>query len=106
MSLIELPSNTGSVIGVDPHAVTAVAPYRGPRAGYLGQVFDMSTVWLHDRSLFICLWTPEHVLDVLNTARRTEAELFAAGYHAGIANDRMTADVGLSWKTYLEERHA
>jgi hypothetical protein len=104
MSLVELPSNTGKVIALDPHAVTAVVPYRGPIAGRGAQVFDMCTLWLHDRSIFVCAWSVEQTLDCLNAARLRDAALFAAGYQAGIADDRMTDDVGAAWERYLESR--
>lgn len=106
MSLIELPSNTGQVYGVDPHHVTAVAPYHSTLPGKGGQIFPMSIVWLQDRSLFVCAWSTEQTLEVLNAARHGEAALFAAGYRAGIADDRMIDDVELAWTTYLEARHA
>lgn len=105
MSLIELPSNKGGIIAVDPHAVSALVPYRGAIAGRGAQLYDMCLVWLHDRSIFVCAWSVEQVSAVLNGARHGEAALFAAGYHAGIADDRMTDDVETAWKTYLEARH-
>jgi hypothetical protein len=110
VSLIELPSNQGSIIALDPHAVSAVQPYRGPIAGRGAQVFDLSTVWLHNRSIFVCAWSVEQVLDVLNTARHGEAALYAAGFREGVAAGQ-SGDAGeqilaASWIGYLEGRHA
>ena len=102
--LVELPSNIGGIIAVDPHAVTAVAPYRGPIAGHGSQVFDMCTVWLNDRSIFVSAWSVETVLEALNGVRHGEAAIFAAGYRAGIDDDRMIADVEMAWKRYLTGR--
>lgn len=45
MSLLELPSNDGKIIAVNPHHVTAVQPYSGYVAGQEGKR-DMAVVWV------------------------------------------------------------
>lgn len=102
--LIELPSNQGGIIALDPHQVTAVQPYRSTIAGRGAQVYDMAAVWLQNRSIFVTAWSAEQVLDVLNKARHNDAGLFAAGYRAGIADDRMTQDIEAAWREYLAGR--
>jgi hypothetical protein len=106
MSLVELPSNNGTVFAVDPHAVTAVQPYRSTIAGSGSALRDMCTVWLGDRSIFVCAWTTETTVGVLNAARHAETAVFAAGYAAGIAADRIGTDVRSAWLAYLKERGA
>jgi hypothetical protein len=110
VKLIELPNTTGGVFAVDPHAVSAVQPYRSTIAGRGTQVFDMCAVWLHNRSIFVCAWSPEQVIDILTEARQADADLFAAGYAAAAEGvySLLTPpqDVAAAWKAYLEARMA
>jgi hypothetical protein len=110
VSLVELPSNQGGIIAIDPHAVSAVQPYRSTIAGRGSQVYDMSAIWLHNRSIYVSAWAVEQVLDVLNTARQSDAELFAAGYREGVT-DALAGSSGeeilrAAWMSYLDGRAA
>lgn len=106
--LIELPGNQGKVFAVDPHRVTGVAPYEGPLSGRTG-VYEMSIVWLDNRTLFVCAWPFLQTLDFLNGARGSDAEVFAAGYEAAVEahvfGEKSLSEGGCAeaWKTYLGE---
>ena len=85
MSLIELPSNEGKIIAVNPHHVTAVQPYFGLIAGKEGKQ-EMCVVWVardQGTNLYVCAWTIEATLDALNAARRDDFEAFKNGWYAG-----------------------
>lgn len=83
MSLIELPSNTGKVFAVNPHHVTSVTPYRSTMAGRVGMV-DMCILRLagDTTALYVCAWSLEDTLEVLNMSRRAEMDAFQAGFAA------------------------
>jgi hypothetical protein len=85
MSLVELPANTGKVFAVNPHHVTAVAPYSGQLAGKSG-MHDISAVYVRNpqgpTAVYICAWSVEDTLDALNTARTVDMEAFQAGFRA------------------------
>lgn len=83
MTLIEMPGNTGKIFAIDPARVTGLAPYRSTLPGRGGQLFDMTIVWLDNRTLFVCCWTVEHVLSTVNAARQPLESAFRAGYSAG-----------------------
>lgn len=102
MTLIEFPGNRGQIFAVDPHHVTAVQAYRSTLSGRGGQLFDMTTVWLDNRSIFACSWSVDHVLQVLNAARQPLARAFEAGYTEGICADRMTADLPSAFNAWLK----
>jgi hypothetical protein len=97
--LIELPSNTGTLIAVDPHSVTAVQAYRGTLPGRGSELFDMSAVWVDRRNIYVCAWSVEQALAVLNAARQSDADVFAAGFRAGSAWE--ATDVEAAWITHL-----
>lgn len=108
MSMIELPGNQGGVFAVDAHAVSAVQPYRSTIAGRGSQVFDMSAVWLHNRSIFVSAWGVEEVLAVLNAARQADADLYAAGFRDGteaaLAGSSGEEILRAAWIAYLGGR--
>lgn len=84
MSLVELPSNDGKIIAVNPHHVTAVQAYEGYVAGQEGRR-SMSVVWVardQGTNLYICAWSIEQTMDALNTARRDDFEAFKNGWIA------------------------
>lgn len=82
MSLIDLPGNKGHIFAVNPHRVTAVQHTEGELAGRVGK-HPLSVVWVDDHNLFVCAWPMEQTLAHLNEAKRTDYELFSAGYIAG-----------------------
>lgn len=82
MTLIEMPGNRGQIFAIDPYHVTGVNGFKGTLPGRGGQLFDMTTVWIDNRSIFVCSWKVEHVLQVLNAARQPLAKAFEAGYRA------------------------
>jgi hypothetical protein len=102
MTLIELPGNQGQVFAVDPAHVTALAPYRSTLAGRGAQLFDMTIVWIDNRTLFVCSWSIEHTSSVLNTARSNMPLYlaFEAGYREGGGTASLTdiADAFRTWK--------
>lgn len=83
MSLVELPSNTGKVIAVNPHHVTSVTPYRSTMAGRVGMQ-DMCILRMagDTTALYVCAWGIEETLDALRRGRDQEGEAFAAGFMA------------------------
>lgn len=95
MTLVELPSNDGKIIAVNPHHVTAVQPYQGFVLGREGQQ-DMSVVWTkgteQGTNLYVCAWSVSATLDHLNAAKRDDALAFAAGYRA--ARERAGLSLG------------
>lgn len=101
MTLIEFPGNRQQVFAIDPVRVTAVAPYRATLLSRGAQLFDMSVIWIDNHTSFISSWKVDHVLQVLNEARAPLAKAFEAGYAAGIADDRMTADARAAWESWL-----
>lgn len=106
MSLVELPTNTGGLVAVNPHAVTGVQPYTGTLPGTGQELHPMSAVWVHDRNIFVCAWSVENTLAALNTAKHSDAEIFAAGFRAGLAleGDYDPECVREAWDGYLRER--
>lgn len=88
MTLIELPGNKGQVFAVDPAQVTALAPYRSTLPGKGNQLFDMTTVWVEKRAIFVCSWSYEHTLQVLNAAREPLFTAFEAGWREGMRDQR------------------
>jgi hypothetical protein len=84
MSLVELPSNNGQIIAVNPHHVTAVQPYEGTMAGKVG-THPMSVIWVardQGTNLYVCAWSIQDTLEALNEAKRADAAAFQAGYNA------------------------
>lgn len=84
MSLLELPSNDGKIIAVNPHHVTAVQPYFGFISGKEGKQ-EMCVIWVardQGTNLYVCAWTIEATMDALNAARRDDFNAFAAGWAA------------------------
>lgn len=89
MSLVELPSTDGTTIAVNPHHVTAVQPYNGRLPGREGMQ-SMCAVWVardQGTNLYVCTWSLEQTLDVLNTAKRDDFAAFEAGYMAAAVGD-------------------
>ena len=84
MTLIEMPGNRGQIFAIDPLHVTAVNGFKGTLPGRGGQLFDMTTVWIDNRTVFVCPWKVEHVLQVLNAARQPLKSAFEAGYGAAV----------------------
>lgn len=83
MSLVELPANNGTIFAVDPHHVTGVQAYSSTLPGRTG-IHDMSAVWLDNHNVFVCAWSVEHTLRVLNEERKRDFATFTAGYNAGL----------------------
>lgn len=79
MTLVELPSREGKLIAVNPHRVSGVQPYFGYRVGS-PQKEEMSVIWVDGHNIYICAWTVEAALEVLNAAKRADARAFEAGY--------------------------
>lgn len=103
MSLIELPSNTGKVFAVNPHHVTAVQPYSSTLAGRVG-THDMSAVWVRrdqGTNIFVCAWTPEQVLDALNTGKRADYAAWEAAYREALG-PTVTVNVERMERKFLE----
>ena len=83
MSLVELPSNDGKLIAVNPHHVTSCRVYTGTLAGRTVPV-EMTVLTVDNHTVYICSWPIEHTLEALNAAKRDDFIAFEAGYHAAI----------------------
>lgn len=81
MSLVELPGIDGKLIAVNPHRVTGVQHHEGYRIGS-PQKEDLSAIWVDNHNVYLCAWDVDTALKVLNEAKQTEAQLFAAGFRA------------------------
>lgn len=103
VSLLELPSNDGKIIAVNPHHVTAVQPYEGHVAGQQGRR-PMCVIWVardQGTNLFVCAWSIEQTLDVLNTAKRDDFEAFRNGWLAAHDPER-SIKPELIWAAFCE----
>ena len=103
MSLVELPSNDGKIIAVNPHHVTAVQQYEGYVAGQEGRR-QMAVVWVardQGTNLYVCAWSIEQTLDALNAAKRDDFEAFKSGWLASAPLDR-TIKPELIWSAFCE----
>lgn len=86
MTLLEFPGNQGQIFAVDPCHVTAVRPYRSTLPGRGAQLFDMTIVWLDERTVFVCSWSVEQTLNAVNTAvREPQLAAFEAGWAAAVS---------------------
>jgi hypothetical protein len=95
MSLIELPSNNGKVFAVNPHHVSAVAPYSGTLAGRVG-LHDMCVVYVRNpggpTGIYISAWSVTDTLDALNIGRHSDYAAFHAGYTAAQGMGALSPD--------------
>lgn len=106
MSLVELPSNTGKIIAINPHHVSAVQAYSGYCSGVVGKK-DMSAIWVNGHNIYVCAWDVETVTEFLNKARHDEAALFAAGWNAYALSRAMAPSyedptgLEIAWMNYV-----
>lgn len=104
MALLELPSNDGKIIAVNPHHVTAVQPYFGFISGKEGKQ-EMCVIWVardQGTNLYVCAWTIEATMDALNAARRDDFNAFEAGFRAVARHLQVEADPTRIWAAFCE----